>query len=218
MFIIPEISTIVIMPPRTSSGTLKRAIKQQYPKAWMPYRHMEASGIPDGYTIWRKVALVRKPLDRLWSLYTFLRTASFKDHSPSYTARMRASVQRDFIDWVLNNEIPFTDPWDDNGNFNPLYNVQQRIPENRRSQYQIVRPDLGTHCYRFEDQLDDFYGTIGLERPGESGSYNVTGSAGIERPELTIRLCNHIVKYMKWDAQFTGSLGSIGWEMGGRAN
>ena len=71
MILIPEIETIVILVPRTGSGSLKRAILKTYSKAHVLYRHMEADGVPHGYDRWRRVGVARNPLDRLWSLYKF---------------------------------------------------------------------------------------------------------------------------------------------------
>ena len=61
MLLIPEIETVVVLVPRTGSGTLRRAIVQAYPKAMLIYRHMEADGVPAGYDRWSKVGVVRDP-------------------------------------------------------------------------------------------------------------------------------------------------------------
>ena len=45
MILIPEIEAVVILVPRTGSGSLYRAVLDRYPKALMPYRHMEADGV-----------------------------------------------------------------------------------------------------------------------------------------------------------------------------
>ncbi|MBL3684559.1 hypothetical protein F2981_16960 [Sinorhizobium meliloti] len=45
---------------------------EKYPRSTLIYRHMEADGVPAGYDRWRKVGVVRHPVERLWSLYKFL--------------------------------------------------------------------------------------------------------------------------------------------------
>lgn len=49
MILIPELETVVILVPRTGSGSLRRAIAEAYPSSMLVYRHMEADGIPAGY-------------------------------------------------------------------------------------------------------------------------------------------------------------------------
>ncbi len=48
MIIIPELTTVVVCPPRTGSTSLKDAILERYTEAFMLYRHMEANQIPMG--------------------------------------------------------------------------------------------------------------------------------------------------------------------------
>lgn len=149
MIIIPEIETVVILVPRTGSGALRRAVAAKYPKSMLVYRHMEADGIPLGYDRWPRVGVVRNPLDRLWSLYKFLRNFG-GNHDPAFILAMHASVARPFDDWLLNNEIVFTSPYDRAGlgRYWPGYSVRHPIPENRKSQFVYLRPDLGTEIHR----------------------------------------------------------------------
>jgi hypothetical protein len=42
MILIPEIETVLILVPRTGTGSLRRAVLQRYPRAMLIYRHMEA--------------------------------------------------------------------------------------------------------------------------------------------------------------------------------
>lgn len=72
MILIPNLKVVLILVPRTGSGSLKRAVLNQYPDALLLYRHMEADGVPQGYDRWQKVGVLRNPQDRLWSLYKFL--------------------------------------------------------------------------------------------------------------------------------------------------
>lgn len=150
MIIIPEIEMVVILVPRTGTGTLRRALAARYPKSFMLYRHMEADGVPTGYDRWKRVGCCRPPVARLWSLYKFLQNFD-GDHEPAYIQSVRSSVQRPFEDWLLNNEVPFTSPYDRSGGgkFYPQYNVLHSMPENRKSQWLYLRPDLGTIVFPY---------------------------------------------------------------------
>lgn len=145
MILIPEIETVVILVPRTGSGSLRRAIAARYPKAMQVYRHMEADGVPQGYDHWPKIGVIREPVERLWSLYKFLQNLDGQ-HDPAYIASMRASVARPFDDWLIGNEVVFTSPYDSagRGRFFPQFTVRHPLPENRKSQFMYLRPDLGT--------------------------------------------------------------------------
>lgn len=151
MLIIPEIEQVVILTPRTGSRTLKNALLKRYPRSFLLYRHMEADGIPAGYDQWAKIGVVRDPIDRLWSLFKYLEHFGEKwgsgNFCPVYVQAMRDSVKGvSFSDWVLNNSAVFTDPYssDLSGKFWPEYNVLHRLPENKKSQWIYLRPDLGT--------------------------------------------------------------------------
>jgi hypothetical protein len=170
MMIIPEIETVVILVPRTGSGSLYRAIQAKYPRSMMIYRHMEADGVPHGYDRWQRIGVVRNPVDRLWSLYKFLKNFGGR-HDPAYIAAMRDSVTTSFDDWILNNRIVFTSPYDsaNRGRFFPEYTVNHPLPENRKSQFLYLRPDLGTVIYRY-DQVDVMSERLGIAL----GRHNVT--------------------------------------------
>ena len=63
MILIPEKQVVLILVPRTGSGTLKRAVKARYPKSILLYRHMEADGGPAGYDRWQKIGIVRQTVE-----------------------------------------------------------------------------------------------------------------------------------------------------------
>lgn len=197
MILIPEIETVVILVPRTGSGTLRRAIREAYPGALQVYRHMEADGIPLGYDHWRRVGVVRHPVDRLWSLYKFLKDFG-KNHDPAYGAAMRSSVAMPFSDWIVNNRIPFTTPYDTAGlgRYWPQYTVRHALPENRKSQFVYLRPDLGTICYSYAI-MNVLYGDLGLEPPAVRE--NVTD--GSDHPPLTAEAWDHIDRFFAWDLE-----------------
>ena len=163
MILIPEISTVLILVPRTGSGSLRRAVLREYPEAMQIYRHMEADGIPYGYDTWRRVGVVRHPIDRMWSLYRFLGKFGGGQHDPAFVAALRNSVDRPFGDWLIHNEIVFTSPYDraNRGRFWPGYACNHPIPENRKSQAVYIRPDLGTEYWNFE-HLDQLAASLGV--------------------------------------------------------
>lgn len=198
MIIIPEIETVVILVPRTGSGSLKRSITATYPKSMLLYRHMEADGIPLGYDRWRRVGVVRNPLDRLWSLYKFQRGFSGQ-HDQAYIDAMRSSVDRPFDDWILNNRTVFTSPYDSTARnrFWPHFSVRHPVPENRKSQWLYLRPDLGTDVYRF-DRLDEFTSALGVE----IGRTNVT--AGEPAPAISNDAATYMAEMFAWDYQAAG--------------
>ncbi len=197
MILIPEIETVVILTPRTGSGSTRRAILAKYPRAMMVYRHMEADGVPHGYDRWTKVGVVREPVERLWSLYKFLRTFG-GEHDPAYIERMRGSAERPFSDWIVNNDVPFTTPYDSAGlgRFFPGFTVHHPLPENRKSQYVYLRPDLGTQVYQFT-HLDQFASRLGIKL----SKHNATSSE--PTPILTMEAADHVRRFFQWDVSAT---------------
>lgn len=193
MILIPEIETVVVLVPRTGSGSLRRAVAERYPRAMLIYRHMEADGVPHGYDRWRKVGVVRHPTERLWSLYKFLRDFD-GNHDPAYIESMRASVRMPFSDWLLSNQTPLTTPYDSAGlgRFFPNYTVRHPLPENRKSQFMYLRPDLGTTVYQFSD-LEAFGAALGVHL----GRHNRTSDD--EAPELKAEASAHMQRWFSWD-------------------
>lgn len=193
MILIPEIQTVVIMVPRTGTGSIKKAVAARYPNAMFLYRHMEADGVPAGYDRWQKVGVLRNPVDRLKSLYKFLK--NFDGHyNRAYIDSMRRSVNRSFSDWVLNNQTVFTSPYDSEGlgRFWPYYNVNHCLPENAKSQFIYLRPDLGTKIFKFKDiqllgkQLD-------IDLP------YCNGTNPHEICEVSNKALDYIYKVFQWD-------------------
>ena len=199
MIIIPEIETVVILVPRTGTTSLIKAIKERYPEAMRLYRHMEADGIPSGYDAWAKVGVVRDPVERLWSLYKYLQT--FDGPYPAeYIAEQRESVNRPFSDWILNNETPFTHPYDSSGNgkFYPKYMIRHNLPENRKSQRIYLRPDLGTEVYRFNN-LSVLATRLDVILPHDNQSAPLDWSPDL----LTQEALEYICRAFAWDIGFT---------------
>lgn len=202
MILIPEIKTVVILVPRTGSGSLRRAVANTYPRSMLIYRHMEADGVPQGYDRWRKVGLVRHPTERLWSLYKFLRDFD-GDHDKAYIQSMRTSVQMPFSDWIVGNQTPFTTPYDSAGfsRFFPAYTVRHPLPENRKSQFMYLRPDLGTEVYQFTN-LVKFGEALGLRL----GRHNMTSDDDV--PELSSDADAHMKRWFYWDFAATRKVGA----------
>jgi hypothetical protein len=193
VLIIPELETVVILVPRTGSGSLKNAVLARYPKAFSPYRHMEADGVPHGYDRWRRIGVVRHPVERLWSLYKFLRDFGGR-YEPAYIAAMRASVGRPFSDWVLNNQVVFSNPYDSagEGRFWPQYAVLHSLPENRKSQFVYLRPDLGTEVRQFSE-VTSLAADLGVALP----SINVTKPDPV--PDLSPEATHFVARCFRWD-------------------
>lgn len=197
MILIPEIKTVVILTPRTGTRALKRAIAATYPASMLIYRHMEADGVPQGYDRWRKVGVVRDPVDRLWSLYKYLKAfgLSFcQEHDEAYTAAQRQSVERPFEDWLLHNERVFTSPYDSAGlgRFFAPYTVRHPLPENRKSQFVYLRPDLGTEVWPYH-RIDELHRWLGVE-PGRENGTDVSAP-----PALSPSALDYVERWFGWD-------------------
>lgn len=206
MIIIPEIETVVILVPRTGTSSLKRAIAARYPRSTMLYRHMEADGVPLGYDRWHRVGVVREPVSRLWSLYRYLgnigegRSADgLGKWEPEYVARQRASVEMPFDQWIVDNRLVFTSPYDQNDGlrFYPGFCVRHALPENRKSQFTYLRPDLGTDVVRYDD-VDRLYAMLDVEPARE----NAAPDRG-ETPSLSPAARDHIAAFFAWDTAAT---------------
>lgn len=199
MILIPEIKTVVILVPRTGSGSIRRAIAEAYPHSMLVYRHMEADGVPLGYDRWRRLGVVRRPVERLWSCYKFLRAFGGDQHDPAYVAAMRRSADRPFEDWIVNNETVFTSPYDSagQGRFFPGYTVRHPLPENRKSQFVYLRPDLGTSVFPYEG-LSVVADLLGVKL----GRTNSTACDA--PPELGGEARDHVARFFAWDLERTG--------------
>ncbi len=197
MILIPDLETVIILVPRTGTRALKRGIAARWPNAIHLYRHMEADGVPQGYDRWRKVGVVRHPVERLWSLYKYLQRFGIdhcQEHEAAYTAAMRASVDRPFDDWLLHNERPFTSPYDSAGlgRFYPFYCCRHPLPENRKSQWVYLRPDLGTQIFT-HDNIGDLHDLLDVETP------TINGTAPTLPPLLSDAAQAYVNRWFSWD-------------------
>lgn len=197
MLLIPSLQTVVILTPRTGTRSLRHAVEARYPDAIHLYRHMEADGVPQGYDCWRKVGVVRDPVERLWSLYKYLQRFGIdycQEHEPDYTRAQRDSVKRPFEDWLLNNDRVFTSPYDSTGRgrFYPFFTVRHPLPENRKSQFVYLRPDLGTEVVPY-DRVAELYRALGVEPK------HLNGTTPGPPPELSVEAQAYIARWFAWD-------------------
>lgn len=205
MIIVPEIETVFILVPRTGSGTLYKEIQRVYPKSMLLYRHMEADGVPQGYDRWDKIGFIRHPVDRLHSLYRFM--CNFVGSAQITGAKATGDIQRiknqvankTFSDWVLTNNEPWTAPYDINGDgyYWPLLARTNPAPENKLSQFQYLRPDLGTEILRFEKL------SLHMERFNLDPSF-IRNRTTKEQHNVTDAALHHIKKFCQWDFEFGG--------------
>jgi hypothetical protein len=197
VILIPELQTVVILTPRTGTRSLKNAVLRTYPQASLLYRHMEADGVPQGYDRWRKVGVVREPIARLWSLYKYLERFGVdwcQEHDVDFAASLRASVNLNFGTWMTSNLLPFTTPYDSAGlgRFFAPYTVRHPLPENRKSQFVYLRPDLGTQIWPY-DKVADLHAALGVETRWEN---RTTESP---HPELNVFEREYVERWFAWD-------------------
>ena len=198
MIIIPELEIVVICTPKTGTTSLLSAVRKKYPKSLFPYRHMEASSVPIEYKDWKKVGVFRSPIERLWSLYKY--AAIFQSDSPKvckhYITGLNDSVKGlSFNEWIIKNEFCFTQPYDAKGKLSKKYLVENVIPENKKSQYLYLRPDLGTEIIHYEN-LYKLEKMLNLSLP----RLNVTSSS--KAPLLNDEAMLSLKSCMQWDLDF----------------
>ncbi len=198
MILIPELETVVILTPRTGTRALKNAVAARWPRSILLYRHMEADGVPRGYDRWRKIGVVREPVARLFSLYKYLQRFGLdwcEEHDETYTARQRESVAQPFEDWMMRNELPFTTPYDSagRGRFFPAYSVNHPIPENRKSQFVYLRPDLGTEIVPYRE-IERLHRRLRID------PQHANVSPRGEAPLLSAEAQAYVARWFAWDS------------------
>jgi hypothetical protein len=158
MIIVPEKEIVLITPPRTGSTTISDQILAKYPLAFRPYRHMEADGTPFGYDRWRRVGVFREPVARLWSVYHYCKTMVNSGRgTQTWRDNMLRSVEVPFEEWLVDNTLLFADPFDSVGaRYFPRYAVRHGIPENKKSLFHYLRPDLGTEVVTLAEAMTIF--------------------------------------------------------------
>ncbi len=118
MFVIPELRKVVVMPPRSGSTSLRRALAAKYDFGWSPYRHAEVSMLKfvrqihpavDDYGI---VYILRDPMDRMISLWRYMQSVNRERNSRApeeWINRVRTDASRPFQDWLLNSTELFNE-------------------------------------------------------------------------------------------------------------
>jgi hypothetical protein len=199
MLIVPELEIVFILVPRTGSGTLYKEMRRAFPRSMLLYRHMEADGVPQGYDRWRRIGFMRHPFTRLLSLYNFMRdfrSGSQLQHDED-TQRIRNQCKdRSFVEWLELNDQIFTSPncLSGTGESWPLLSRRDPAPENKRSQFSYLRPDLGTEVHKLED-LEGFMAQWGLN----SNAHHNKSSGACIGVEEHRRAMKHIERYCAWD-------------------
>lgn len=198
MIIIPERQLVLITPPRTGSTSLLCACQAKYPFTMSVYRHMERDGTPDGYDTWETWGVMRHPQHRLMSLYRYC-CAVAHNRGGDWARVISGEAMQSFDDWLINGQTPFTHPhWFLMTPFDPRYYVKHSMPEQRKSLWWYLRPDLGTTIVRLEDddEMLTLRARLGI---GDLGHYNVTND---KRPPFTLStLMDHLERHFEWDLQ-----------------
>lgn len=199
MIVIPELKIILICTPKTGTTSLVTAILDKYSHSKLLHRHMEADAVPEAYSNYEKIGVFRNPIDRLWSLYNYSRNFTTADHSAwhEHIKKVRESVKnRTFNEWIVENNYPFTQPIDAQGNISAKYSVKHVIPENFKSQFIYLRPDLGTIIFHY-DELHKLEEKLNIVMP----KINIT-SYDNKRENLNYDSLIHLKEHLSWDLDF----------------
>lgn len=143
MLIIPELQLNIIMAPRTASRSLADAVKTRYQTAFQPFRHMERDGTPEAYRDFQVLSVVRDPLERLASLWSFLRNMAPHNSDPELHLQFRAAAQEDLADWITGSVFAFCCEGSVNPDLDQYYSGLRPGPITRRPQADWIRPDIG---------------------------------------------------------------------------
>ena len=147
MLIVPELNKVIILVPRTGTNYLKEAVRKRWPNSFLLYRHMERDGVPYGYERYETVGVFREPVDRLYSLFKYLRDYDHDqchDWKRLYMRRLTDTTSNGFNQWLVSNELPIATPYGTDGTYHVQSSVKHIIPENKKSQWCYLRPDYGT--------------------------------------------------------------------------
>lgn len=187
MLILPSLRAVVLQPPRTGSTSLRDAVLARWPDAVSLHRHMERDGIPEPFATWTVIATVREPVERLYSLWKYMRCAPEEPAMPGWTARIRADADRPFEAWLLESREAFSHETLDGVSL-PYYRTRHRMPIARKSLFHTLRPDLGPiEIFRFEAmdalarRLDVALAHKNRSEPGGPPSLSVAGRAHVDR-------------------------------------
>lgn len=207
MIIVPKLKKVVILVPRTGSGSLYRAIMCRYPDAMMLYRHMEAGGAPLGYDKWDIVGVVRHPLERLWSLYKYTKLnvkkpTRYKIH-PSIMENLKRSVSMSFNDYLMYNtfKYPVPDVCIVSNEPEPFRKTIYHRAENELSQKSYF--DTGLRCnnttlYHYETDLPKLAEDLDILMEHENKTSDVP------MPTLSEAAINYAKQTFDWEQTVLG--------------
>ena len=216
MIIIPEARAVVILTPRAGSTALKDVLLAAFPNAFMPYRHMEADGVPAGYEGYQKFGLVRPPLTRMWSVWHYILYMQYNRKSTwdSFGIdEIVAEADNGFFNWMRNGTVPFARSSSPTGRVFPRYHTLHPMHEFKKSQHVYLRPDLGTEVFPFhlaQNMLDALADRAG---PQLHGLLRMPGSkvnaAAPSMPKDVRRACLQLVdqgrcNHLLWDHDRAG--------------
>jgi hypothetical protein len=193
MIIIPELETVLLQPPRTGTSSVKDAVLNTYPKAFMLYRHMEANGIPVGYEKFHIVCQVRCPFERMESLFKYMSNPEFReDTNPTWFARVQAATAGGFEDWLLNSEYIFANPTPSlDKHFRPRYMVNHAWREQIKSQR--LWAEGADQLIRYERLRGDVMATLNIDLDLHRGR------SSQQSLEWTPAMIQHMRDWHDWD-------------------
>ena len=136
MIIIPELETVLLQPPRTGTSSVKDAVLEKYPKAFVLYRHMERVGIPHGYERYQIVSHMRNPFTRMESLFKYMSKPDVReDTDPEWLSAVQKATRTGFKDWLLNSQYVFAKGAPTVSKpYRPKYQVAYAVREQEKSQ------------------------------------------------------------------------------------
>lgn len=162
MLINERLKVGLILIPRTASGTLMRTLVRPGTDWFMNGRHSEACFIRPEWHGFSWHTFIRHPMDRLMSLYRFLRKGEFGlyNNGPDATRWKNGVVNEarmtSFSDWITGSMMSFTHGGSSLSHY--------QIPEPRKTQWLYVHnPAVKINIHRFEDinQIwDDFSNSV----------------------------------------------------------
>ena len=116
-----------------------------------------------------------------------------------------------FSDWLVHNQTVFISPYDSSGygEFYPHYTVRHPLPENRKSQFHYLRPDLGTTIYPYS-RYNDLCRDLDIKPLMAENVTDSTYPIGLSQ-----EADEHMQRWFAWDNQEVARLeGSQSWKKG----
>lgn len=194
MIVNTELKIAFITPPRTGSTFLIQLFKG-LPGTVFCGRHREADYLPPEYSQFQKLGFVRHPVERLWSLYCYIRGSRerFDKFSPWWVSGVVGEAQKNFNDWLATGDFPFASDRDPAS----YYWTGHTMAEQRKSQFIYLRPDLGTKILRFEN-FEKELTKLGFGK-GVSLTEKVNSAKKAAMPKITEAAAVRLMVYHAWE-------------------